>query len=568
VQTASVCSKSRIYKVFLFFVIIFVLFTSRLVYIQFISSQLLAKKANRQYSYPLVLSPKRGDIYDNNMRRLACSLRVESLYAIPPYVKDKNETASALSAILKLDRRLILERLNRKKSFIWVKRKLSDAEVEKIKSLDIEGLGLLKEYKRFYPNAALASHVLGFVDIDNQGLEGLELFYDGYLKGENGWKQVVRDAKGRELVSKEKRVLPPQNGYNLILTIDEIIQHITETTLDDAWRKSRAKSAMAIVMDPKSGRILALANRPTFNPNFFGNVNSEQRRDRAITDYFEPGSAFKIVTASAALNEQLVCFGDVFFCENGSWKISGHMLHDHQPHGNLTFKEVIEKSSNIGTVKVALRLKEKALYEYIEKFKFGTPTGVDLPGEVSGILRPLAQWSKFSISSIPMGQEIGVTAMQMTAALSIIANGGLYYHPTIAKEIQDEKGQLIKSFEPAPSERVISEETAAKMRQILQGVVDSGTGKMAKPKSYTAGGKTGTAQKIEPSGVYSHSKFMASFIGFAPAEDPQIVICVFIDEPRSIYYGGVVAAPVFKDIAEESLKYLELEKNGILEAKK
>jgi len=502
------------------------------------------------------------------MRRLACNLKADSLYAIPPQVTKKNEAAALLSEILDVGEEKLLNRLNRKKAFVWLKRKISAEELKKIEALGMRGLGLLKESKRFYPNNDLASHILGFVNIDNQGLEGIELRYDKYIKGDVGWKEILRDAKGREVVSGQMRSLPASNGYNVILTIDEIIQHVTEKALDKVCQKYKAKGGIAIVMDPKNGEILALANRPTFNPNKIGDSPKEYRKNRAVTDYFEPGSSFKIITASAALNEKVVDFSDIFFCENGKWNIKGHILHDHKPHGDLTFKQVIEKSSNIGTVKTALLLEEKKFYAYLRRFGFGSLTGVDLPGEIKGALRPVSRWSKFSISSLPIGQEIGVTAMQMASAVSAVANGGTYYRPMIVKEIQDERGEAIKLFEPKPLRRVISEKTAHKMKRLLKGVVENGTGKRAKPEGSTSAGKTGTAQKIEPSGRYSHSKFFSSFVGFAPAEDHKITVCVFVDEPRPVYYASIVAAPVFKEIAQATMQYLDLEESGIVEVRR
>lgn len=553
----TICNKPRLLVVLSFFIFAFLLFSTRLTYLQIVKYPSFKEQANDQYSFLLTLSPERGVIYDRNMQRLACNLKVESLYAVPLQMKYSHTVTSKLSDILDINQSIISERLKRRKMFIWLKRRLSEEEVKKIKALDVEGLDFVKEYKRFYPNGNFASHILGIVDIDNKGLEGVELLYNEYLGGKPGWKEVVKDAKGRELASQMKRSLPPCNGYNMVLTIDEVIQHIAEKALDKVYRKYKAKAAMVIVMDPQNGEILALANRPSFDPNTFHNSSHDIRRNRAITDCFEPGSSFKIVTASAALNEDAAKPSDVFFCENGSWSIYGHMLHDHTPHGNLTFKEVIEKSSNIGTVKVALRLKDKNFYEYIRRFGFGESTGIDLPGEVSGLLQPLSKWSKFTISSIPMGQEIGVTAIQMACAVSTIANGGIYYKPMIVKKVCDSKGEIIKKFDAEAVKEVISPQAAAKMRAFMRGVVENGTGKAAKLKNYTGAGKTGTGQKLEPSGQYSHSKFTASFVGFAPSENPSIVVCVFIDEPRPLYYGGTVAAPVFKEIAEETLRYLE-----------
>ena len=561
-------NKPRLYAIFLFFVFAFTVFAARLIYLQFIKYSSFREKATGQYTFLLTLEPERGGIFDRKMRNLACNLKVDSLYAIPTHITEKSETASKLAQILNLDEEKLLERLSRQKAFVWIKRKVSREEAEEVAALKIRGIGSIEESKRLYPNGDLASHILGFTDIDNKGLEGIELFYDQYLKGEVGWKEIKRDAKGRELASETTKSLPPSNGYDIVLAVDEIIQHVTEKALDRVCRKYNAKAATAVVMDPNTGYILALTNRPTYDPgNITGSI-PDSRRNRAITDCFEPGSSFKIVTASAALDSAIVDMDMVFFCENGSWNVRGHLLHDHKPHGDLTFKQVMEKSSNIGTVKVALLLDEKNLYKYIRKFGFGVPTRLDLPGEVAGILRPQSRWSKFSISSIPMGQEVGVTALQMACALSVIANGGCYLEPMIVGEIRDRMGHAVRSFKPASARRVISEQAAAKMKEILKGVVENGTGKCARLDGYTSAGKTGTAQKVEPSGGYSHSKFISSFIGFAPVEEPKIVVCVFVDEPRPVYYGGTVAAPAFKEIAEATLKYMELEKEGIVEVRR
>jgi cell division protein FtsI (penicillin-binding protein 3) len=310
-------------------------------------------------------------------------------------------------------------------------------------------------------------------------------------------------------------------------------------------------------MDPYTGAILALATRPTFDLNEYYNVQKEQMRNRAITDLFEPGSVFKIVTLSAALEEKRVTEEDKFFCENGSYKIANHILHDHRPHGWLTFREVIEQSSNIGTVKVAQILGNDILYRYIRLFGFGSKLGVDLPGEITGMAKEPRFWSKISIAALPIGQEVGVTALQLTAAISVIANGGQLIRPYIVKEVRDKLGETIKKYSPMVIRKVISQDTAARAKNILTGAVQKGTGKLASPSGFSAAGKTGTAQKLEPNGTYSHNKFVASFIGFAPAEEPVIAIAVVVDEPRPYYFGGVVAAPVFKNVATEALRYLK-----------
>ena len=521
----------------------------------------MSKLADLQHKTLIELEPRRGNIYDRNMYKLAFNLNVDSVFAVPGDIDDaeKPEIARRLEPILSLDRDFILERLRRKKGFIWLKRKISEEESKKVKALKLKGVELIKESKRFYPNGYLASHVIGFAGLDNTGLEGVELVYDKYLKGTPGFRFTSRDAKRRHLSSKDERFLAPVNGFNLILNIDETIQNIAEQALENAYNKYKAKGAIIIVMEPNTGEILAFANRPTYNPNFFHDSKPDVYRNTGVTDLFEPGSVFKIVTAACALETGVVDFEDKFFCENGKYWIRGHCLHDHKPHATLTFREVIEKSSNIGTVKVAQKLAQRDLYNQIRLFGFGQTTGIDLNGEARGATHPPEKWSKITIAALPIGHEVTVTAIQLACAISAIANGGNLVKPWVVREVRDEKGEVIVNFSPKIVKGVISKTTARKTAEILKGVIERGTGKGAKLESYTAAGKTGTAQKLEPSGGYSHSKFVGSFIGFAPVENPRITVVVCLDEPRPVYYGGVVSAPVFKKVAENTLRYLGVE---------
>jgi len=545
--------------VFLFFLIFLILSIARLFYIQFFRSSYLAEIARKQHSLLVELEPRRGTIYDSNLKPQALNIAADSLYACPNEIKDKDKEAIArqLAPILNLDYNYLKERLYRKKAFIWLARKITPQQSEAIKKLNIRGLDFLKESRRSYPNSYLASHVVGFAGLDNKGLEGLELYYDRYLKGKGGWALVLRDARQKKLDISDKNV-PARDGYNLVLTIDEVIQYIAERELDKVYRSSHAKGASIVVLDPHTGAILAMANRPTFDLNNPGDAAGDQLRNRSICDFFEPGSVFKIVTASAALEEKKVSEEDKFFCENGSYRVATHILHDHRPHGQLTFREVIEQSSNIGVVKVAQLLGPNPLYHYLRLFGFGQKSGVDLPGEVLGMTREPRFWSKISIAAIPMGQEVAVTALQLANAISVIANGGQLMRPYIVREVRDKQGDTLKKFSPKMINKVISLETSARMKKILIGVVENGTGKLAKLAGFSAAGKTGTAQKVEPNGTYSHNRFVGSFIGFAPAEDPVVAIAVILDEPRPYYYGGVIAAPVFKNVAGDVLKYLKV----------
>jgi len=550
--------KLRLAIVFFTYLFILLIVFFRLLYIQVLNYNYYIKLADSQHNLTLKLSAQRGLILDRNLKTFALSLKVSSVYAVPRQIKNKQEIARKLSSILNLDYNKVLKKLNKDKSFVWISRRIDENLALRIKEEKLKGVSLLMENKRYYPNNGMAAHVVGFAGIDEQGLAGIELKYDKYLKGQSGKRSLLRDAKQRMMPAFEYEYIPEINGHNIVLTIDEVIQHIVEQELDAAFEKSKAIGASIIVMNPENGEIYALANRPAFDLNSFGKASSAEKRNRAINDYFEPGSTFKSITASAAVEEKAVALDEVFFCENGEYKISRHILHDHKPHGNLNFVEVIEKSSNIGTVKVAQKLGEELLYKYIIKFGFGRKTNIDLPGEVSGFFRPLAQWSKLSIAALPIGHEIGVTVIQMARAMSVIANGGYLVRPHVVGRIIDKNNEIIQEIKNEDNIRVISEETSGIMRSILKGVVDNGTGKKAQIKGYSTAGKTGTAQKIVPGEGYSHSKFIASFIGFAPVEKPKIVIAVVFDEPRPVYYGGSVCAPIFKNIAERVLKYMDV----------
>jgi cell division protein FtsI/penicillin-binding protein 2 len=550
--------RRRIEAVFLLFIVFLFFCIARLFFIQLFRFSYLSGIAQKQQNLFIELEPRRGTIYDVNLKPQAVNMLADSLYASPSEIPDKDKEAiiKTLLPILNVERAYLKDRLYRKKSFIWLSRKLSLQQSEAIKKLNIKGLGFIKESKRCYPNGYLAAHVFGFAGLDNKGLEGIELSYDGYLKGEPGWALFLRDARQKRLNLGERMVLP-KDGYDLVLTIDEVIQYIAERELDKVYKKYHANSASIVVMNPNTGAILALANRPTYDLNERINVSTNQLRNHAICDFFEPGSVFKIVTLSAAFEEKRVFEEDRFFCENGAYRVSGHVLHDHRAHGWLTFREVIEQSSNIGTTKVAQILGANTVYKYIKLFGFGNKLGIDLPGEAVGIAREPRFWSKISIAAVPIGQEVAVTALQLANAISVIANGGDLMKPYLVKEIRDKYEQTIKAFSPVLIRKSISLDTAARAKKVLVGVVENGTGKLAQVPGFSSAGKTGTAQKLEPNGAYSHDKFFATFIGFAPAQDPVIAIAVCVDEPHPYYFGGVVAAPVFKNVARDTLRYLQ-----------
>lgn len=548
--------RARLLIIFLFFLASLSVLAARLFYIQVIKFSFYSKVASEQHVVSAEITPKRGTIFDRHMRVLAVNLNSDSVFANPRLVDNKRKIARLLAPILNLSESYISQRLTRDKGFVWLKRKISPQESAAVKKLKLEGIEVLQESKRYYPNQEMACHILGTVDIDNKGQEGLESYYNKYLKGEEGWIIATQDAKRKLVESYQDQYVPPKNGLNLVLTIDEVIQHIAERELKRMYEKYHANGASIMVMDPRTGDVLALANFPNYDLNDLNKRSPEAVRNRAVNDFFEPGSVFKIITASAALEEKAVNLDDTFYCEMGEWHIGSRILHDHMPHGTLTFKEVIELSSNIGTTKVAARFGAAKMYQYMKAFGFYERTGIDLPGEVIGMNRPLSKWSKVSMFAVPMGQEVTTTVPQLACAISVIANEGYYVKPRLVKEIVDDNGQVIKEFPPIIERKVISPDTVLKMRSILTGVVQEGTGKKAKIEEYNAGGKTGTAQKIEPNGTYSHSKFVGSFIGFAPSEKPVLAVVVCLDEPKVVYFGGDVAAPVFRVVVDQSLKYM------------
>jgi cell division protein FtsI/penicillin-binding protein 2 len=530
-----------------------------LFYIQIFRSSFLAHLAQKQHEHLITIDPKRGTIYDRNLRPLAINLPVYSVYANSRVMfNHKEEVASTLSEILHIPAGEISSKIDKNKYFIWIQRKVTQEVYQQLKDRKLPGIGFIKESKRFYPNQSLAAHLIGFAGIDNNGLDGLERDFDKYLKGKEGHSVIIRDARQRELLL-EKDYIAPMDGLDVVLTIDETIQFIAERALDRMYHKYNAKGASIIVMDPNTGEILAFANRPTYDLENASKSPAENRTNRAIVFTYEPGSVFKIVTASAALQEGVIKETDMINCEHGAYKVGNHILHDHEPLGTITFREVIEQSSNIGTTKVAQKLGPQRVYNYAHHFRFGMKTGIDLPGEARGNLKPVKFWSKTSIGAVPIGQEVTVTPVQLLGAISAIANNGIYMRPFVVKYIKDTHDQIIKETKPAILDKVISEQTALRVKSILQGVVEKGTGVKAQIKGITVAGKTGTAQKVV-GGTYSHGHFYATFVGFAPVDKPRLAAVVVFDDPHPAYYGGTVSAPVFSEVIGDSLMYLDAQK--------
>lgn len=539
----------------------------RLVVLQAFQHAEWSKRAEREHEKNVSIEAERGAIYDRNGTVLAMNVEIPSVYAVPGEIRNAAAVSRKLGPILNIDPKSLAKKIDEGKNFVWLARKIEPAKAEQIRSLQLEGIGFVMESQRFYPKRALFGHLLGFAGLDNRGLEGIELKYDTTLRGEKGWLVLERDAHGKSIFPKDLNYIAPSRGKDLYLTVDEVIQHVSERELDRVVDQTHAKGGTIIVMDPWNGEILAMAVRPRFNPNTVRTHQPSEWRNRAITDAYEPGSTFKIVAASAALEEKVVDPNELIDCEEGVYPLFGTVIHDHEPVGVVPFRQVIAKSSNIGTAKVAQRLGEKRLSSYITAFGFGERLGIDLFGETPGLVRDPGRWSKRSLASVAIGQEIGVTPLQVITAFSAIANGGWVMTPHLVRQVKQidlqqvgGAGRLIKESSPQVRRRAVSEGTAREMVRILEGVVSkSGTGVKATIPGYTVAGKTGTAQKIDPAtGRYSAHDFVSSFVGFAPAEDPAVAILVMVDEPEGEAWGGSVAAPVFSAIGREVLHYLKV----------
>jgi cell division protein FtsI (penicillin-binding protein 3) len=530
----------------------------RLGYLQlFLHSEFMAR-AQRQQQRVIEITPKRGAIYDRNMHPLAMSIPVDSAFAVPAELGDQQLAARLLSGVLGIPREVLEARLESSRSFVWIARKLPPEKKEAVEALNLKGVYFQKENQRIYPKRDLASHVLGFVDLDEKGLGGIEYQLDGQIRGKSEKIIVMADARQRWFDGGEAQ---RERGANVILTLDEKVQYIAERELAAAIAKTHALAGTVIVMNPNNGEILGLANWPKFNPNAANEVPAEARMNRAVTALYEPGSTFKLITLAAAFDQGITRPGEMFDCENGAVYVAGHRIRDHKPFGMLNVAEILAQSSDVGAIKIALRLGAPKFYDYIRAFGFGQPTGVDLPGESKGILRRLENWSAISIGSISMGQEVGVTPIQLISAVSAIANGGMLYKPHVITELR--RGEHLLPAEgvraPAEPRRVIRPETAATLRRLMEGVILNGTGPLARLDGWTSAGKTGSAQKIDPAtGRYSRTQLIASFTGFAPISNPAVTILVSLDSPVGQHEGGQVAAPVFKRIAEQVLPYLDV----------
>lgn len=559
-RTSIQAVKSRLALVSLILSAAGLVLVGRLVHLQIIQHDRLAAQSDKQYLRTVEITSGRGNIYDRNRNQLATNIRVESVYADPKSVAEKTATARILARVLKLNPQAVLKKLKSNRHFVWIKRKSELNAVEKLKQLDLVGVGFIAETKRYYPKRKLAASTLGFVGLDNQGLAGIEHFHHAVLKGRVQRTVLEKDARGRFLWTTANAQDLNPGKQDVVLALDEVIQFIAERELNRQVKEYRAKSGLAIVMDPFSGAVYAMASAPEFNPNNYAAYPPHIWRNDAVASAFEPGSIFKPIVAAASLEEGLAGPDDIFFCENGSYQIGKSRISEASNHqfGWLTLRSIIAKSSNIGAIKIAQRLGNRRFYDYIRKFGFGRRLGVDLPGEASGTLRSIRQWSGLSLASISFGHEISVTPIQMVSAIAAIANGGVLIRPRLTQAIL-KNGVLDRTFEPEALQTVLSEETSRQMINILKSVVKTGTGAKAAIPGFEVAGKTGTAQKIDPkTQTYSKTKYLASFVGFVPADAPRLVILVMIDEPQKTYWGGEVAAPVFQRIARKTLRYLHI----------
>ena len=542
---------------------------ARLGFLQLIEHGDYLARAHRQQQRTIEITPKRGAIYDRNMRPLAMSTEVESAFAIPTELgENKALAAHLLSGVLNVPSDVLETKFNSGATFVWVSRKLPPDKSDAVKALNLKGVYTMKENERFYPKRDMAAHVLGYVDLDEKGQGGIEHQLDKQIGGKGEKILVMADAKQRWFDGGQAH---RDEGANVVLTIDEKIQYVAERELQAGIARTHAIAGTVIIQNPNTGEILALANWPKFNPNSPGEVKPEARMDRAVSAIYEPGSTFKLIMLAAALDQNLTRPGEVFDCENGSVLLAGHRIHDHKRFGMLAVSDILAQSSDVGSIKIALRLGAPKFYEYIRAFGFGQQTGIELPWESKGMLGKLNTWSGISIGAISMGQEIGVTPIQLVTAVSAIANGGYLHKPYIIAEVRKGDQLLLSSDAQQPEPRqVLRPETSATIRRLMEGVILSphGTGKPARLDGWTAAGKTGTAQKIDPNtGRYSHSQYIASFTGFAPISNPAVTILVSLDSPVGEHEGVQVAAPIFKRVAELVLPYLDVPRDVPITAK-
>src|SRR6267154_2932383 len=561
-------SRTRCALVCAAFIGLFSTFSFRLIYLQAIKHDEYAELAAKKHVHQRVIHAERGMILDANNEVLAHNIPVETVVADATLLSDVQATVSLLNTELEIPSQEVAEKLNSGRRYIVIKREVSEhttkALREKLRAGNLRGIYFEHDATRIYPDGSMLCHVIGFTDFDHHGIQGVEASMEEYLHGQDGYRFIEHNRAGQEIVPYRGQERAPRDGYQVHLTVDLGLQSIVEEEIEAAMTEYSPQKATIILMRPQTGEILAIANRPNFDLNLRSDAKPEQMKNRAIIDMMEPGSTFKIVAAASVLNEHKLRPDSEVFCENGLWNYGGSPLHDHRAFGYLSVRDILVKSSNIGAAKLALSIGDQKFYEYIRRFGFGERTGIELPGEINGVIRPPQTWSKISITRIPMGHEVGVTPLQMTLAMATIANGGKLVTPRIVKSITAEDGRTVSTFSPVVLRQVISPQTAAQIGNALRGVVsDRGTAAAAAVPGFTISGKTGTAQKVDPKGGYEHGKYVVSFSGYLPSEHPEFVGLVVLDDAHTknpeLNYGGLVAGPIFSRIAERAARYLDLQ---------
>ena len=561
-------SRSRCVLVCTGFVGLFSIFSFRLIYLQAIKHDEYAGLAAEKHVNKQPIYAERGMILDANNKVLAHNVPMETVVADATRFNNRQAIVALVSHELRIPSGELAEKLDGERRYIVIKREVPAATAnalrQKLHAGNLRGIDFEPDAKRIYPNGSMLCHVIGFTDFEHHGIQGVEASMEEYLHGQDGYRFIEHNRAGEEIVPYRGQERAPRDGYQVRLTVDLGLQNIVENEIDAAMQQYSPQKATIILMRPQTGEILAMANRPHFDLNLRSEAKPEQMKNRAIIDMMEPGSTFKIVAAAAALNERKVHPDSSIFCENGLWNFGGTALHDHRAFSNLSVREILIKSSNIGAAKLALTVGDQKFYEYIRRFGFGERTGIELPGEINGLIRAPKSWSKISITRIPMGHEIGVTPLQMTVAMATIANGGKLIMPRIVKSITTSDGKSVSSLSPVVLRQVISPETAKEIGDALRGVVsDSGTAAAAAVPGFIIAGKTGTAQKVDPRGGYEEGKYVVSFAGYLPAEHPEFVGLVVLDDAHTskpeLNYGGLVAGPIFSRLAEKAARYLDLE---------
>jgi cell division protein FtsI (penicillin-binding protein 3) len=564
-------AQNRIILASAFLGLVFTAFSSRLIYISVTNHDEYSALAAQKNSIRQPLYAKRGLIFDRNGEVLADNAPIRTVYADGTHIKDPARVAALVAPFLQMDVKELTGKLSRvvesKRQFSVLRHDVP-AEIyfelsKAMEKADLRGIYPIADFKRVHPNAAMLCHVMGFLNHERTGIQGIEAAMDYVLSGQDGFRFIERDRTGRELVVYRGQEREPRDGFNVTLTVDMGLQSIVEEELDAAVKQLKPQTAVCIMADPKTGEILAMASRPNFEPDSIGEAEPEMMKNHAVIDMFEPGSTFKIVVAAAALNEGIVNTESRIFCENGRFSYGGKVLKDHHGYGMMNVHDILMKSSNIGSAKMALMMGDSTYYEYVKRFGFGDRTGVELPGEIPGLVHPPSRWDNLTITRMPMGHAIGVTPLQSVMAMGVIANGGKLMAPHIVKSLSDSDGKLVQEFQPTVVREVVNPETASIVNKALADVVGpKGTAILATVPGFGVAGKTGTAQIPNPAGGYYANKYLASFLGYMPVEDPRFVCLVMIQDPKvgpEMYYGGLVAAPIFSRIAQRAARHLDLQ---------